>query len=71
MSISAHARAAANRARMPGTAAEVDAWRAVFGPDVRVLHATEDGHEVGQAPDHGRTMSGEQWRNYVATGELP
>ena len=65
------AKAAANRAAMPCTAAEVDAWRAVFGPEIRVLHATEAGHEVGRQPDHGRTMTGDQWRNYLATGEMP
>ena len=39
--------ATANRARMPATAAEVDAWRAVFGP-VKLRYAVEHGLEVGK-----------------------
>lgn len=63
--------AAANRSRMPGTAAEIDAWRSVFGAGARVLYAHEGGHEVGARPDHGRSMSGAQWIHFLATGELP
>ena len=63
--------AAANRSRMPGTAAEIDAWRRVFGAGARVLYATENGLEVGARPDHGLSMSGAQWIHFLATGELP
>ena len=63
--------AAANRSRMPGTAAEIDAWRRVFGPSARVLWASEGGLEIGARPDHGRSMSGAQWIHFLATGELP
>lgn len=37
-----------NRERMPETAALVDAWRAVFGPGLRLLWARENGIEVGK-----------------------
>lgn len=61
----------ANRGRMPGTAAEIDAWRSVFGPGARVLWATEGGQEVGARPDHGRSMTGAQWIHFLETGERP
>jgi hypothetical protein len=60
-----------NRARMPGTAAIVDALRAEFGPDVKVLHAKEGGREVGAAPALGRSMNADQWLHYIKTGERP
>ena len=63
--------AAANRNRMPGTAAEIDAWRRVFGAGARVLYAAENGLDVGARPDQGRSMSGAQWIHFLETGELP
>lgn len=62
--------AAANRARMPGTAAEVDAWRAVFGKGVKVMHAIEGDLEVGQRQEQ-QTMNADQWLHYIKTGERP
>ncbi len=62
--------AAANRARMPGTAAEVDAFRAVFGQGCKVLHAIEGELEVGQKQEL-RTMNANQWLHYIRTGERP
>jgi hypothetical protein len=62
---------AANRERMPGTAAIVDAFRAKFGAAVKVLHAKEGGQEVGAAPDLGRSMNADQWLHYIKTGERP
>ena len=69
--MSAQAKARDNRARMPGTAREIDAFRAKFGSGVRVLHAKEGGLEVGTRPDHGRTMNADQWLHYIKTGERP
>jgi hypothetical protein len=69
--MSAKAKASDNRARMPGTAREVDAFRAKFGSGVRVLHAKEGEQEVGTRPDHGRTMNADQWLHYIKTGERP
>lgn len=40
-----------NRARMPLVAAALDQFRAAFGPGVRVLYASENGHELG-SPEH-------------------
>lgn len=65
------AQAAANRSSMPETAAEIDAWRAVFGQGCKVLYATESEREVGARPDHGRSMSGAQWIHFLETGLLP
>lgn len=65
------AQAAANRSSMPGTAAEIDAWRRVFGAGARVLYATENGLEVGTRPDHGRSMSGAQRLHFLETGQRP
>lgn len=39
--------AARNRARFPLTALELDGWRAVFGPDVRLLCCDEGGVVTG------------------------
>lgn len=64
-------RAAANRARMPGTAAEVDQFRARFGPDARVTYAREGDLVVGKPSPPQRTMNADQWLHYLATGELP
>ena len=41
-----------NRRRMPKTAAEIDGWRAVFGP-VKVLWVVEDGMELGTPTPEG------------------
>ena len=46
-----------NRERMPQTAAIVDAFRAVFGPGVAVLHAREDGIELGRPGQPGVLLS--------------
>ena len=37
-----------NRAAFPGVAQIVDDLRAQFGPGVKVLHAIEDGREIGK-----------------------
>lgn len=37
-----------NRAAFPLAAEAVDAFRAVFGPQVRLLWASEGGQEIGQ-----------------------
>jgi hypothetical protein len=55
---------------MPGTAAEVDAWRAVFGRGVNVIHAVENGIEVGTKVQQ-RTMNADEWLHYVRTGRRP
>jgi hypothetical protein len=38
---------ASNRAAFPRTASVVDAWRAVFGADTKLLYAEEDGQVIG------------------------
>jgi len=50
-------RAKRNRELMPGTAAMVDHFRAVFGPGVRLLWAVENGIEVGKRGDPGVPVS--------------
>lgn len=42
---------AANRAAFPETARFMDAWRAVFGPGVRLVWAVEDGKSIGKVPE--------------------
>jgi hypothetical protein len=37
-----------NRAAFPMTAAMLDQFRAVFGADTRVVHAQENGREIGR-----------------------
>ena len=37
-----------NRAAFPDVAQIVDDFRAVFGPGVKVLYATENGREIGK-----------------------
>jgi hypothetical protein len=37
-----------NRAAFPGTAEAIDNLRAVFGPGVKLLHATENGRSIGK-----------------------
>lgn len=69
--MSRHATIAANRARMPGTAREVDAWRQVFGPDVRLIHAIDDCLEVGKPTVPIRSMDADQWIHFLHTGTLP
>jgi hypothetical protein len=46
-----------NRARMPETAAIVDAFRAAFGPGVAVRWASENGIEVGTKGPAGVPMA--------------
>ena len=60
-----------NREAMPQTAAIVDAFRARFGNDVRVLWAREGDVEVGTRQPSGRYMTPQQWRHFLATGEKP
>lgn len=42
------AKRAENRARMPGVTAFVDLVRKHFGDGVKVIYASENGHEVGR-----------------------
>jgi hypothetical protein len=45
-------RAAQNRAMFPETARFVDEMREAFGPDVRLVWASENGREIGErGPD--------------------
>lgn len=44
------ARRERNRREMPGVAAIVDEFRAIFGAGVKVLHAEEGGREIGKPP---------------------
>jgi hypothetical protein len=41
-----------NRARMPTLAGEIDKFRALVGPGLRVPYATESGHELGSRERH-------------------
>lgn len=59
------AAAKGNRERMPGTAATVDAFRAVFGVGVVVRYATEGGLELGQRGPKGVPLS--DWTPPVIT----
>lgn len=47
-------RKANNRAAFPFAAAIVDQLRAVFGPEVKVSYASENGREVGRRLDESR-----------------
>lgn len=49
-----------NRAAMPATAAMVDRLREAFGP-VRVLHAIENGKEVGKPQDYSDLIDANQF----------
>jgi hypothetical protein len=60
-----------NRDAMPQTAAIVDAFRARFGNDVRVLWAREGDMEVGVRQPIGRYMTPDQWLHFLATGQTP
>ena len=57
MSESIDARRAANRARMPATAAIFDHVTEVFGPGCKVLYASENGHVQGD-PLHAHRRRG-------------
>lgn len=52
------ARARANRAAMPETAAIVADYRRVFGAGVRLLWAVENGRELGRGPRSGGLTDG-------------
>lgn len=69
--MSRDAQAAANRALMPETARIVDAHRAAFGKNVRVIWAEEGGRTVGTRPPVPRSMTADQWIQFVETGEKP
>ena len=69
--MSRQAIAKSNREAMPETARWVDAWRAVFGPDLRVLYAREGELERGTPSPAARSMDADQWLQYVRTGVMP
>jgi hypothetical protein len=48
-----------NRERFPFAAARVDELRAVFGPGVKLLYASENGDSIGRSTDtlRGRWVS--------------
>ncbi len=63
--------AKANREAMPIMAAVRDEWKGVFGPLLRLTFAEEGGREVGKRRPPERSMSGEQWRHFLKTGQYP
>lgn len=48
--------ASTNRERMPNVAKMVDAIRAVFGQDVKVLYAKEGEYELGRPIDRSKLV---------------
>jgi hypothetical protein len=61
-------RRGANRAAMPTVAALVDEYRALF-PDLKVIHATENGLTVGKPSDESNAFRIPA--NYYPSFELP
>ena len=53
----AREKAEENRKRMPTIAAWVDEARAIFGDDVKVLYASENGRTVGRLGEQGIKLS--------------
>lgn len=54
--------AAENRRNFPICAGVLDDFRAVFGDDVKMVNATENGKKIGNfRPVSGYSMSLEQW----------
>ena len=61
--------AASNRANFPDTAEIVDRLSAVFGP-VKVLHAVENGKEIGKpqpfdGTDISKVIAADDWHKHV------
>lgn len=44
------------RAAFPLIAAVTDEFREVFGPDVKLLYAAENGRELGKQPEAGKPV---------------
>lgn len=63
--VSREAVAARNRARFPESARFVDDLRAVFGPGVRLVYASENGNTIGEPGPQGVTPVLERKRDAV------
>jgi len=48
-----------NRDQFPGLASIVDQFRAVFGPDVKLIAGIENGREIGKVDDDLRESARE------------
>ena len=59
-----------NRELFPNAAAIVDMFRAVFGDDVKLVYAKENGREIGSNKEPHGCLNSEQWLRLGQFGKV-